>query len=148
MIKRKEVAAGGIVIRRTNREVQLLLILDPHGHWTFPKGHIEGDESPEQTARRELQEETGIGKLDVLRELQPVEYSFRRDTEQIQKHVHYFLFQTQETKPPIPQHEEGITDARWMSVADAESMIGYRETHTRVLEEIHAMLDTKRYTKE
>jgi diadenosine hexaphosphate hydrolase (ATP-forming) len=56
----REQAAGGVVFRPTERGWELLLILDRFGCWTLPKGKVEPDESPAQTALREIEEETGI----------------------------------------------------------------------------------------
>ena len=49
--------AGGLVF---NPAGEVLLIRDKNGYWVFPKGHVEAGESPEQTAVREVAEETGI----------------------------------------------------------------------------------------
>jgi 8-oxo-dGTP pyrophosphatase MutT (NUDIX family) len=54
--------AGGIVIRSVNGELQYLIITAKENpdHWVFPKGHIDLGETPEQTAKREVLEETGV----------------------------------------------------------------------------------------
>ena len=43
----------------------ILLLQYPQGHWSYPKGHVEGDEDHYQTARRELEEETGINEVEI-----------------------------------------------------------------------------------
>ena len=53
-------AAGGIVVRRDGDEAQILLVHRPRGDWTFPKGKAEPNESDEDTALREVEEETGL----------------------------------------------------------------------------------------
>ena len=54
--------AGGIVFKEDNGRIYYLVntAKNNKNHWVFPKGHIETGESPEQTARREVLEETGI----------------------------------------------------------------------------------------
>ncbi len=49
--------AGGLVF---NHAGEVLLLRDRNGYWVFPKGHVEPGETPEQTAVREVAEETGI----------------------------------------------------------------------------------------
>lgn len=44
---------------------RFLLVQHNAGHWAFPKGHPEGDETPPQTARRELAEETGLAEVEL-----------------------------------------------------------------------------------
>jgi 8-oxo-dGTP pyrophosphatase MutT (NUDIX family) len=56
-----EVSAGGIVFRRLPGEgAKYLLIRDSYNNWGFPKGHLEGNESPAEAAIRETAEETGL----------------------------------------------------------------------------------------
>ena len=54
----KKHAAGAVVYRRTPEGPRFLVIYDAYGHWTFPKGHLEADESSAAAARREVAEET------------------------------------------------------------------------------------------
>lgn len=61
-----ERSCGAVVCRRINDEIRLLLIKNSRSaHWGFPKGHMERGETPEQTARREVLEETGI-HIDII----------------------------------------------------------------------------------
>ena len=56
---KREKSAGAIVFRKEKEPVYLLLHYEAK-HWDFPKGHVEKNETDEQTVRREIQEETGI----------------------------------------------------------------------------------------
>ena len=58
----REPTSGGIVFRLTpdKKDVEILLIQDSKGRWTIPKGHIEPGETAKMTARREIEEETGL----------------------------------------------------------------------------------------
>ena len=63
MTKRKariEHSSGGVVARRVDGSVHLLLIRDPYGKWGLPKGHVENGESSFEAALREVREETGL----------------------------------------------------------------------------------------
>ena len=84
-----EKSCGAIVYRKYHGNTEILLIKHINsGHWSFPKGHVEGDETEEETAKREIMEETGIDvNLDTtFREI--VSYSPRKDTQKI---VVYFI---------------------------------------------------------
>lgn len=57
----KEKSCGAVIYRKNNNIIEILLICHKNGgHWSFPKGHMEGDETEEMTAQREILEETGL----------------------------------------------------------------------------------------
>lgn len=62
-MKPKTLSAGVVVLRRTDQSCRYLL-LRVYNYWDFPKGIVESGETPLETARREVQEETGISQLD------------------------------------------------------------------------------------
>ena len=59
-ILRHEQSCGAIVFREINDELRVLLVQHGVGHWSFPKGHVECDETDCETAIREVKEETGV----------------------------------------------------------------------------------------
>ena len=59
----KEKSCGAVIFRR-DKELQVLIIRQNEGHWCFPKGHVEGDETERETALREVKEETGFTLTD------------------------------------------------------------------------------------
>lgn len=62
----QEKSAGAIIYRVQNGIPYYLLLHYQSGHWEFAKGHIEKNETPEQTAKREVKEETGIEDLEII----------------------------------------------------------------------------------
>lgn len=58
--KTYEKSCGAVVFTRTEAGVRYLLVQERDGFWSFPKGHMEAGESEEETARREIMEETGL----------------------------------------------------------------------------------------
>lgn len=120
----KQFSAGGIVVKGEKENLKILLIKDRFGHWTWPKGHIEKDETPDQAALREISEETGQKKLEIIKELGRQEYWFTQDSKKIFKTVHIFLVKALENEELKIQTSE-IKAARWYSPKDALKTIEY-----------------------
>ena len=58
---KKEISCGAVIARQTENGREILLIRHVNGgHWAFPKGHMEGNETESETALREIREETGL----------------------------------------------------------------------------------------
>ena len=75
----REKSAGAIVSRKEGSTIYYLLLHYKSGHWEFPKGHIEKNESEEDTVRREVAEETNIKDIEIIKGFKErVKYFFRR----------------------------------------------------------------------
>ena len=108
-----EVSAGGIVFRRIPGEApRYLLIRDSYNNWGFPKGHLEGEESPAEAALRETAEETGLQQLSLHGPIRVIDWHFRFRGRHIHKYCHFFLFESPEGEV-CPQLDEGITACQW-----------------------------------
>ncbi|WP_276356000.1 NUDIX hydrolase [Cohnella caldifontis] len=87
----KEVAAGGVVYRKKDGAVEIQLIEDRFGKITLAKGRMEAGETTEQTALREIAEETGI-EGRIVEPLALIRYTYESaDRGAIDKEVHYYL---------------------------------------------------------
>lgn len=83
--------SAGFVVFMKNPEIKFLLLKYPR-YWGFPKGLIEKDEKIEETAARELKEETGIEKFKIIPSFkQEQEWFFRANNELVKKKATYFL---------------------------------------------------------
>ena len=120
-----EVSAGGIVFRRIPGEgARYLLIRDSYNNWGFPKGHLEGNESPAEAALRETIEETGLARLVLQGPIRVIDWHFRFRGRHIHKYCHFFLFETPEGEP-CPQVDEGITACQWRPLGEALEVLSY-----------------------
>jgi 8-oxo-dGTP pyrophosphatase MutT (NUDIX family) len=120
----RETSAGGVIVRCTESGPQFLLILDGYGNWGFPKGHIDGAESPDVAARREIQEETGLGDLILRAPLGMIDWYFRQQGRLIHKYCHYYLFESRDGDP-TPEAEEGIVACGWYAEREAIETVSY-----------------------
>jgi len=86
-----EYSAGGVVFRRTENGLQVQLIQDRYGKISLPKGKMEAGETIEETALREIVEETGIvGK--IIKPIDQIKYQYQHEVKgKVNKEVHYYL---------------------------------------------------------
>lgn len=116
-----EHSCGAVVFRRINDEYRFLLIKNRRSnHWGFPKGHMEKGETREDTAKREVLEETGI-HIDIID-------GFCRDSQykigsKIEKRVEVFLASTKDTQTLIQKEE--IEDYIWLRFPEALEMLKF-----------------------
>ncbi len=130
-------AAGGIV-RNNKNEILFIYRL---GKWDLPKGKMELNESPAETALREVEEECGISDL-VLGEQQPSTYHMYYDNEYILKITYWFEMFYKGTQTPKPQTEEAIEKAEWVSVNDLDKI--FANTYSNVAELVNRYVLTKK----
>ena len=131
---RLDTSSGGVVYRKKDTAIQILMLKDQKGHWTFPKGMIEKGESPEEAAKREIGEEVGLHAIEIKEKLDSVQYFFKWENELVKKTVHYFLAEFTGSEEPVPQTEEGIEEVRWFSTEEAQKELGYKKSNNPILE--------------
>ncbi|MFN7105613.1 MAG: bis(5'-nucleosyl)-tetraphosphatase [Pyrobaculum sp.] len=85
-----EISAGVVVYHR-GKDVEYLLLHYPAGHWDFPKGNIEPGEAPEETALREVKEETGLEVKLIEGFREEIEYIYFKGGKKVKKKVIFFL---------------------------------------------------------
>jgi 8-oxo-dGTP pyrophosphatase MutT (NUDIX family) len=120
----KEFSAGGVVVSGEDVIVIVPVKRSADGSRVLglPKGHPDGNETPEQAATREVTEETGtIGEL--IAELGDVEYDYERKGRQIAKVVRFFLFEYR--SGDLADHDHEIEEARWMPLEQAARELTY-----------------------
>ena len=104
-------AAGGLVY---NKKGQILFIFR-NGKWDLPKGGTEKGESHEDSAIREVEEETGVTGLKIINKLQKTYHIFKRNGVYKLKITRWYEMQTDFDGETKPQSEEGIEKAVWLN---------------------------------
>ncbi|MFO7191684.1 MULTISPECIES: NUDIX hydrolase [Thermocrispum] len=135
-----ETSAGGLAIDPERECAVLIGRLDRSGTllWSLPKGHIEPGETPEQTAVREVKEETGIS-AEVLMPLGTIDYWFVAEHKRVHKTVHHFLLAA--VGGELSDADVEVTEVAWVPFADLQHKLAYadeRELAGKALELIEA----------
>ena len=117
-------SCGIIPILKQKNKIKFLLIRHQVGHWSFPKGRMEKDETEIETAKRELIEETNIKDFKILDNLYFTEkYSFKEGNKKYDKQVKYFVALIKNPKVKILEAE--LQDYKWLNFDDAIELITF-----------------------
>lgn len=109
-------AAGGLV---KNNEGKTLFIYR-NGKWDLPKGKLEEGETPEIAAIREVEEECGISRLKITKEIPSTYHTYIMNDKLILKRTYWYAMTCADNSTLIPQTEEGITDVKWLNNAEVD----------------------------
>jgi 8-oxo-dGTP pyrophosphatase MutT (NUDIX family) len=107
-------AAGGLVRNGAGK----YLFIYRRKRWDLPKGKLDASETPEQTAIREVEEETGLTPLKVNKFLTHTYHIYLLKDRFTLKRTHWFLMEYLGNKPPVPQTIEDIERAEWMTLEE------------------------------
>jgi bis(5'-nucleosidyl)-tetraphosphatase len=132
-----EKSAGAVIFRREpfdatqGKEKILYLLLNypstvrrTEPYWDFPKGHVEGSESMEETAKREIGEETGLKEINIIEGFKKtIKYFFKAEGKNIMKFVTFFLAETREKDIKISEEHVGFL---WLSFSDATKTLAFQ----------------------
>jgi len=139
-----ETSAGGLVLDRLGPAASGALIgrLDRRGRllWSLPKGHVEAGETVEQTAEREVAEETGItgavvGKLGVI------DFCFVAEGRRVHKTVHHFLLVAVDPVGGLELSDADleVSEVAWVPLADLAERLAYADER-RLLVKVPTLL--------
>ncbi|HWV77122.1 MAG TPA: NUDIX hydrolase [Isoptericola sp.] len=125
----EETSAGGLVVQVTASGPEAAVIVRRNRggrlEWCLPKGHLEGEETPEQAAVREIREETGI--LGTIRtRLGVIDYWFSGEDHRVHKLVHHFLLRAEGGTITAEGDPDGeAEDALWVPVEQLTDRLSY-----------------------
>jgi len=142
-----EKSAGAIIFRKENKKIYYLLLHYQANHWGFAKGRIERGEKPEEAARREIKEETGIEKIKFLSEFkETIKYFYKKYPNKIDKEktgksifktVIFFLAQTKTKKVKISWEHKNF---KWLSCQQALKQLTFKNAQ-EILEKANDFLN-------
>jgi len=121
-----QVSSGGVIFRVNNGVTEIALVAVKGGNvWCLPKGLVDRGEKPEETAVREVNEETGLkGKIkDRIGEIS-YWYYIKGENARCRKTVHFYLmeYMAGNTK----DHDAEVDDAAWFPINDALNKVSYK----------------------
>ena len=122
----QEKSCGAIVFTRHKEGIKYLLLHYVAEHWDFPKGKQEKNEKEEQTAAREIKEETGIEDIELIdnfREI--VKYFYKKGEETVYKEVVFFLAETRTNEISLSSEHIGYA---WVSYEHAYKKLTYNNS--------------------
>ena len=130
----REPTSGGIVFRLTKdkKDIEVLLIQDSKNRWTIPKGHIEPGETAKQTAIREIGEEAGLNRIQVLSWLGKIHFKYRRIDKLVLMTTQIYLVRSLDTTER-PTKEKWMNGIKWFSFQDAINVIEYEDIEKLML---------------
>jgi 8-oxo-dGTP pyrophosphatase MutT (NUDIX family) len=141
---RREFSAGGVLVRRL-RGRWVLAAIRPAGReppvWALPKGIIDQGEKPDQTALREVAEETGI-EARLVTKLGDIRYVYTWAGERVFKVVSFYLLRYRRGRlgEIAPEQRVEVAEVRWLPLEEAPGLLAYkgeREMAERALAFVH-----------
>lgn len=121
----REKSAGAVVFRKNDGRIQYLLLMRNPKYWDLPKGNIEEGEKEEDTVKREVDEETGLKKIEIISGFKEREhYFYRLKGELVSKDVVFFLAESKEGEVQISKEHENYG---WFEFEDAIKKVKSKE---------------------
>ena len=135
-----EKSCGAVIFKSVGGNIEYLCISHRNdGHWGFPKGHIEKNESEQETAVREVREETGIQITLISGFREKVEYPVKQG---VIKDVIFFLAMVNNDDDVHIQLDE-LQDYKWANFKTAKQLLTYISSKD-VLEKAYKFIASSR----
>lgn len=132
-------SSGGIVYRKKGNETEVVLIVRGEGKiFCLPKGKIEKPETPQETALREVNEETGL-KGRIEKEIGKINYWFQSKEEKarIFKTVYFYLIKYESGE--TTHHDFEVEEVKWLPVDEALKIMSY-PSERKMMQKVKTLL--------
>jgi len=123
------IAGGGKAFNDTNK----VLFIYRNDKWDLPKGKAEGNETIEETAIREVTEETGVSGLEIIKPIETTYHIFKRNGKHKIKITYWFEMKTSFNGNLYPQENEGITKVEWLNKTEANKALENSYANIKIL---------------
>jgi len=144
----KEISAGIIIYRKTSEGLKFLILYHGHNYWNFPKGKIESEERSFQTALREVKEETGLTRNDLIfnenfKAYEKFTFWRRLGNKNVKvfKIVIFYLAETKKSQIKISKEHEGYG---WFTHKEALRILSKYKDSQKVLTQAYKFLRGKK----
>lgn len=129
----KVISAGIVIFRRVEGEIKFLFLYRSRGTWDFPRGRMEEGERSWQTAFREVREETGLRRSELI--MHPnfkvyEKFPYMREGKNIFKVVIFYLAETTQSRVRISSEHEGYG---WFSYPEARKALSRYKARVEIL---------------
>ena len=135
----RQVSSGGVIFRKNEASVEIALVAVKDGKvWCLPKGIINKGEEPDETAIREVSEETGL-KGRVIEKLGEINYWYylKEEEAKCRKTVHFYLLEYE--GGDISKHDWEVDKAAWFQIDDALKIASHKNERD-IIEKAREML--------
>ena len=134
-------SAGGVVFRRTDLGAEVVICgRDSDGVWGLPKGTPDAGESLEQTAEREVTEETGL-QVRIVDKVGVVEYWFSREGVRYHKWVHHYLLEA--LGGSTAEHDHEYDRVEWRPIEVAIKTLSFKN-EVDIVKKARQMIEARR----
>lgn len=133
-----EISCGAVVFTRKEKEIYYVIVEEQEGYYGFPKGHMEGTETKEETALREIYEEVGI-RPHLLQGFRTIDEHAIPNKKDVIKRIIYFAAEYDNQK--IVYQTEELQSARLMRYEEAMSAFQF-ESSKRILREAKEFIES------
>ena len=135
---KQERSAGAIVFIKEKEPIYLLLQYEAK-HWDFPKGNIEKGEKDIETVKREIEEETGITDIEIVKDFkEKIQYYFKFKGELINKTVVFYLAKTKTNEVKLSFEHIGSI---WLTYKEAMEKLTFKNAK-EILKKADDFLET------
>jgi 8-oxo-dGTP diphosphatase len=122
----RQVSSGGVIFRKNDDSMEIALVAVKDGKvWCLPKGIINKGEEPDETAIREVSEETGL-KGRIIEKLGEINYWYylKEEEAKCRKTVHFYLLEYE--GGDISKHDWEVDKAAWFQIDDALKIASHK----------------------